>query len=364
MLCDACGTDIPVDAKFCPKCGAAMESSSPLDEASRELDRMQEELGAELDQAAASLDAELDDLTGALADTGKGFAPAGAKPMVHPQEVTGLLQPQSDEVNQSARFVFESPYIQGNKQYEDRVDRVTFAFADNVATVNAFATDHAFDMPDGSSITPPAIVFLGGLASATRLAAAALGAHIRFQRVRALASGPAGLANAFQMMGQAIVESEGALDARTSQAIFQETIVPALQMGEERFVSLARSYAAAMDMFVVAHEAGHIALGHTLGQALNYDVSRNQEREADSFASSSLSTSPFREYLFLGQVFVTIIFAWVEHAARARQASTHPLAPERLDNALTSNSQTAREVAGEFGLSREKLMELLPRDGG
>jgi len=184
--------------------------------------------------------------------------------------------------------------------------------------------------------------------------------HIRARRARGYSLGLHGLSDALHLMGRKVSQRGGSLDVPSSIEIFRATMLPEISDDEERFVSLARSYAAAMDMFVVAHEAGHLALGHTLGRALNYDVSRNQEREADSFASSALSTSPFREYLFLGQVFVTIVFAWVEAAARARQAGTHPLARERFLHAIESNSQAAREAAEEFGLTRESLMEMLP----
>jgi hypothetical protein len=165
-------------------------------------------------------------------------------------------------------------------------------------------------------------------------------------------------------MGGVLVRTGGMFDVDASLDIFRRTVVAKMPRPDERFVSLARSLSASMEMFVVGHEAGHIAYGHTLGQQHNYDVSRNQERDADSFASSALSTSPFREYLFLGQVFVTLIFAWVDHAGRSRNPTTHPLGRERFLNAMASNSEAAKEAAEQFGLTRERLEELLPPKAG
>ena len=118
-----------------------------------------------------------------------------------------------------------------------------------------------------------------------------------------------------------------------------------------------------MEMYVIAHEAGHIALGHTLGPTLSYDMSRNQEREADSFASSCLSTSPFRDKLFLGQVFATVILAWMDHAAALDEVSTHPSSHDRFLSALRSNKEAAEDAAEQYGLTTAELQGFLPPAG-
>ena len=72
----------------------------------------------------------------------------------------------------------------------------------------------------------------------------------------------------------------------------------------------------------------------------NIEIDRNEEREADSFASSVISASPFGEYIFAGTLF------W--HYAMAMQsdtdsdlASNHPLSRERFENFVRSNSEKA-----------------------
>jgi hypothetical protein len=203
------------------------------------------------------------------------------------------------------------------------------------------------------------VVFLAGLGVAIRLAATALSTHLALAEKRQIIPSGSMLAETLGQIGK-VVSTTGKFGPDSSMAIFQKCILPSITDADEHAISLARSYIAAMESFVIAHEAGHIALGHTQGARQNLDVSRNQEREADSFAASTLSTSPFRDYLFLGSVFVTIIFTWTEAVSGNRPATTHPLGRERFFNLLRSNSAAADEVARRFGLTAERLTELLP----
>ena len=363
MRCQHCGSECRAGAKFCGKCGATIAPpTSPLDGLLDGLGNIEKQLSGQLDEAVASLDRELAGLGSPPKEASHTLAPTGAKPLLHPLEVSGLLIPQAEQISQSASFVFSSPFIARNAQYADVVRRIRFAILLDDPEVNAFATSRPCTLPDGRTVEPPVIAFLGGLATALRLGSAALAVEIRGERGRKSEAAGLSLKDTFQRMGKGVTQSGGNLEVDAAIDIFGECLRPAIPPGEERFVSLARDYAAAMDMFVVAHEAGHIALGHTHGQAANFDVSRNQEREADSFAASVLSSCPFRGNLFLGQVFVTIVFTWVEHAARVRGATTHPVARDRFACAFESNSQAAREAAEEFGLTRQKLMELMPAD--
>jgi len=120
----------------------------------------------------------------------------------------------------------------------------------------------------------------------------------------------------------------------------------------------------------IAHEFGHICLGHCRNTNLlmPHDVSRNQEREADSFASSVLGSmfhADARKPLFVS--YLKCQFAWAFRNRVIRdvlggnvRASTHPLAEERLLNAVRANS----ELAQELGITEDwfhKLMDALMR---
>ena len=355
-----------------------------------ELSKLQSDLSQQLDDAIGSLDKELAGLlppcaaalppspssSSALLSTKSrpGFQATAAKSLVHPQEVFDLWRPQEYQVQQSKSLVFGSGHVQTNRDYKDRVSKISFFFLGNNPEVNAFATHH--DRKDGDKLEDkdadksdedtwaaatkltwkaPAIVFYGGLALAIRLAATALALHVRSSRSQKDSRSLPMLTKTFQDLGRTII-SRGKFDLESSENILQETVIPSIREGDEPFVLDAQSYAAAAEMYVVAHEAGHIALSHTLGNSLNYDISRNEEREADSFASSVLSSCRIPD-LFLGQVLVTIVFAWQEHVGRNRTPTTHPLGRERFFNALKSNSEAAQKAADDFGLSREKLIE-------
>ncbi len=362
MQCRQCNHENVASNRFCTQCGTTLAGSGSLTNPTDEFERTRRQLEQQLDASKAALDAQLRHFTSHVSSVPVAFSPSVALPLVHPQEWAALLEPQPEQINQSAQFVLASPFIQGNEHYRERTARISFAFVGDELDVNAFATDQALRSPRGQEIEPPAIVFLGGLATAVRLASAALAAHIQSKDSFRVVSLGADLRDAFHAMGTAMIESGGQFSQERSIGIFSQMVLPVLSGSHEGFISLARSLSASMDMFVVAHEAGHIALAHTLGKQHNYDVSRNQEREADSFASSSLSTSPFREYLFVGQVFVALVFAWVDEAARHGKPETHPLGRERVLNALTSNSEAAQEAAERFGLTRERLAELLPSE--
>ena len=111
---------------------------------------------------------------------------------------------------------------------------------------------------------------------------------------------------------------------------------------DEKIRQKAISYSSGTIVSVLAHECGHHALGHLLGfsEKRNLEIDRNQEREADSFASSIISASPFGEYIFAGTLF------W--HYAVAMQvdgvtdaASNHPLSKERFENFVRANAEKA-----------------------
>ena len=169
------------------------------------------------------------------------------------------------------------------------------------------------------------------------------------------------LQSTFMLIAETIVRSGGNLELPAAADIFSQTVAPRASLEDERFCSLARSYCAAMEMFVIAHEAGHIAYKHPLGRKHHtYGVDRNKERIADSFAADALLTSPFREYMGVGHIFVAILFSWVDHAAGAQDETTHPASRERFENALNTNREAADQAAEVFGFTRERLLEFLP----
>ena len=115
----------------------------------------------------------------------------------------------------------------------------------------------------------------------------------------------------------------------------------------------AVSYSSGMLISVMAHETGHLVLGHLLsdgGTKPNLEISRNHEREADSFASSVISASPFGEYIFAGTLFMHYALV-VQSDDDTDARRSHPLSKERFFNFVRANP----DKASAMGVSPDVL---------
>jgi hypothetical protein len=109
---------------------------------------------------------------------------------------------------------------------------------------------------------------------------------------------------------------------------------------------------------VLAHEVGHLVYGHVDGPTSLFEVSRNAEREADSFAASALLTMPHPERALLGSV---LFWSCVIHQSRLagpERAVTHPLSTERLDAMIHSMPSAMRTLEAVHALSVADLRAL------
>lgn len=353
MLCKKCGTISDGKSRFCASCGAGLiDANPPRPSTAAVIDDLERTLQKELDEAVASLEQE-------VAGTSQRQDPAPVEESYRPSILSSHvkespLSPSSQEMKQAANFVFSSPVVQDNDLYKARLDQVRFTFLLK-PDVNAYATDLRAE----AGGTVPVIAFYQGLAIATRLAAEGILKHADQAATRRdlVASSPLG--SLFHAIGHA-----GTLPIETAAQIYRDHISSEAPVPAHESAPMVQSYAAAMNMFVIAHEAGHLALGHTLAREQPMSVSRNQEREADSFAASVLGTSPFREYLFLGHVLTTVIFCWIETIeGEDSPATTHPHARERFENALRSHDDTLAEMSKRYGLTEQVLRGLLPEQG-
>lgn len=118
-----------------------------------------------------------------------------------------------------------------------------------------------------------------------------------------------------------------------------------LKIMEKAFISISMT---------VVHELGHICLGHYGNENvfLHQDIKANQELEADSFASSivtSLFPERFKQELVLANV--KSEFAWVLRdrifgagvLGKKEQVTTHPHSKERLINAIRANQKMTQD---------------------
>lgn len=247
-----------------------------------------------------------------------------------PEGLAQYVTPSDSEMNQLFEYVRNSSHVKDNVLYANIMSSVRFGYDSENDVVNAYAG--VVKVKETDKNVTPVIFFLGGAARFGRLAALAIaaerggdkGAASRFVR----AIGPADCSKMDMAAVERIIR-----DAKLASAL-----------ADSATVNHAKSVAAGLMLGIISHEAGHQALGHCLkrsGGAVNLEISRNQEREADSFSSSVIASSPFGDYILAGTLF------W--HYALANQQgetveTTHPLSKERFENFVRANSELAASL--------------------
>lgn len=117
----------------------------------------------------------------------------------------------------------------------------------------------------------------------------------------------------------------------------------------------AKSYFTGMLLSVIAHELGHICLSHCVRDDGTFETSRNDERSADLFAQSVISTTPFGGYNILSSLFMEILFTWMGKTHDG-PATTHPHSRERVMNTVNSHEQYLEEI----GITKDNIEDFLP----
>lgn len=229
------------------------------------------------------------------------------------------------QVRQMFEYVKNSEHVQGNSLYRDSMGRVQFLYDENDDTVNAYATAH--EKGPGRQDFAQEIRCYAGAARFARLISLALAAELE---------GREGAVQA--LLGAMSPEQFGTLTLKDAIDLANTTGLDTC-LTNAAVRTEAESIAAGMLQTVLAHESGHHALGHVFGSAATLEISRNQEREADTFASSVISSSGFGKYMFEGMLFWHC--ALVSQQEGARGEGTHPLARERLANLIQQNPEKA-----------------------
>ncbi|MCX7591793.1 MAG: hypothetical protein N2255_09210 [Kiritimatiellae bacterium] len=335
-----------------------------------DIDRRFEEFDRKLEQKLGAIDASLEER---LAGKGKprrqmdqssqSPAPAPSAPrrrawrladLSSPalESVAGLnagLDTPVEELVQIAAYAFHSPHVL--RKYSQIVAEVDFLPVLDDDWVNAQAMPPEPVEIAGEVVIRRPIVFYGGAANATRLGSLAIVAD-QF-------SGTDMKRNWFleviRRMGLRIAESGGEFSTEKAGEVVGETGLGWV-LKNEGALRCARSYGAGANLGIVAHELGHHVLGHVLGPDANLEITRNQEREADLFADSVVSSSPFGDYLVAGQIMWWLILVWVENSTGERRVTTHPWAAERLMNCIRDH----RDQAAQIGVTAETVRLLLP----
>lgn len=122
---------------------------------------------------------------------------------------------------------------------------------------------------------------------------------------------------------------------------------------------VARMYAKTILMAVMAHECGHICLGHLpyYGQDMHCSISRNDERQADSWASAVLQSCCLGAQGAVAAVMMIIGLTWAHKISEEElRFSTHPMHMERLEHMI----QTFDAMFTVSHITKKQLLELVP----
>ena len=253
-------------------------------------------------------------------------------------QVKAYLTPSEAEMEQLYSYVVNSPFVAENLQYRDRLKDIPFIYVATNDTVNAAAGRRLVEKNGKKGIAFHTVCY-GGAARYARLV---------------------GLAAALQdagykdMLKKFVVAMPRSFFARCQVEDCAQFIVKnglGVAVADEKIRQRAISYSSGNIVSILAHECGHHALGHLLGfsEKPNLEIDRNQEREADSFASSIISASPFGEYIFAGTLFWHYAMAMRE-TAETDTARNHPLSKERFENFVRANA----EKAAAMGITLKK----------
>lgn len=245
-------------------------------------------------------------------------------------DIASYLTPTQEEVWQWWEYVRNSMHVRLNPAYNNYAAGTEFIYAHGEDTINAFAGQNDDEKK------PFRIVFFGGAMRFSRLASLAVAVDV---------CGRPGTASRFaksiDMEGQ--MSMRAAIETMSDCGLDEMLSLPGVR-------SKAQAISSGMIVGILAHEMGHVCLGHILGPSYydsNQEIARNHEREADSFASSITAACPFGEYVYEGTLFWHYVLAKQE--ANQTVASTHPLSRERLENIIRANSSKASSLGIHLG---------------
>lgn len=266
-----------------------------------------------------------------------------ARPSVTVEDAKNFLTPSDAEIEQLYAYVVKSPAVAGNIQYREMMDGMPLDYIATNDAVNAFAGRRDSIGTNGTVRIGLKMTVFGGMARYARL--------VGLAAAQENAGGEPALKRLVETMPRTIYSH--CSEEEAIKAIERNSLVATLADPAAR--QKAVSYSSGMLISVLAHETGHLVLGHLLSNGsakTNLEISRNHEREADSFASSVISASPFGEYIFAGTLFMHYALA-MQGDGYSDAGRSHPLSRERLENFVRAN----RDKAAAMGVSCEALRD-------
>lgn len=241
------------------------------------------------------------------------------------------FSPSEGEMRHLWEIIRTSPHIAGNKLYSAVIANVEFRYLSDDDDVNAFAAMHK----------------QGGLGVGRKPILCLLGGYVRISRVLALAyaANQSGVTDAMPRLVGIWNKLHNGFSESKMEAFVKDTGLAEVVKNPEILVK-AKAISSGMILATLAHEAGHHALGHLHGRVDTdtHEISRNQEREADSFEASIMSISPFGEFMLMGDLLFYAVDAKVGGGGGTHPYSTHPYSDERYNNLVKANPVLAKAI--------------------
>ena len=236
-------------------------------------------------------------------------------------------------------MVKKCSYVFSNPEYKEKANNTKIIFDENDTNINAYASSKNYPNHE--------IHIFAGLSYSSKLMAIALANFVEMKNTETIEV----LRQACDYIGQVIKDNDGEFTSRDVAAgieLLDIEMKPIIK-------AESASYWFGSVLSVVGHELGHICLSHTVRGDWSNSVSRNDERQADLFAYSVVSTTPFAKYNVLSTLFTEVVFAWLSKG-RTGPATTHPHAIERIMNTINSNE----DLLNGYGITTENISDFLP----
>ena len=229
--------------------------------------------------------------------------------------------------------VVNSPHVRSNPQYATVLRNVVFRFDADNDEVNAYAS-----RIERNQVRTPCVTLLGGSVRLDGLCGCALASDRAHVTTNALA----------RLLEKLDRDGVSPMPAARAAGIARECGIPVepSKVQDEALRRAAGKLAAGMVMGTLSHEAGHVAYGHVQDTGLshaNVEIERNQERDADSFCASVMTSSDYGACMLEGRMF----YFWLLSRHDPKHATTHPLSKERLGNLIRANERLAKELGME-----------------
>lgn len=259
--------------------------------------------------------------------------------------VVSYLTPTYDELRQMLRIIRESNHISTNPLWANLTKQTRLYYYPEENEVNAFAIGYDKERDEAC----PTIIVQGGAGRFARLVGAVIATERLYPRKDI---GRYGIL--FSKLSD-FIEENGCISLGDTGRILDDCLVPRSVFKDESWLPEAKNISMGVLMGIMAHEIGHLAYGHVYSGSRTLERTRNQERDADSFACSVGSSEWFAESMFMGQLYFHFALALNESGKDSDTRTNHPFSRERLLNLIRSN----RPLAAKCGFTEEGMREFL-----